>query len=40
MQAVAVGGGWSYDTSFDILSGNQAGLFALSQRQNTGKKTD
>ena len=35
MQAVAVGT-WAYQTSFQILEGNQAGLFGISQNQNTG----
>ncbi|KZS09080.1 putative Fibulin-1/sw [Daphnia magna] len=35
MQAVAVGS-WSYHTSFEILEGNDAGLFGIAQNQNTG----
>lgn len=35
MQAVAVGT-WAYQTSFQILEGNQVGLFGISQNQNTG----
>ncbi len=35
MQAVAVGS-WAYQTSFQILEGNQDGLFGVSQNQNTG----
>ena len=37
MQAVAVSGDWSYRTSFEIVSGDAAGIFGLSQQQNTGK---
>lgn len=36
MQAVAVGS-WSYHTSFEILEGNEAGLFGIAQNQNTGR---
>lgn len=36
MQAVAVGS-WTYHTSFQIIDGNQAGLFGISKQQNTGK---
>lgn len=36
MQAVAVGS-WSYHTSFEILEGNDAGLFGIAQNQNTGR---
>lgn len=35
MQAVAIGS-WTYQTSFQIIDGNQAGLFGISKNQNTG----
>ena len=36
MQAVTVGSGWTYRVSFDILNGNDAGIFALKQEQSSG----
>lgn len=35
MQAVTVGS-WAYQTTFEIVGGNEAGIFDVSQQQHTG----
>ena len=38
MQAVTIGAGWSYQITYDILNGNEGGLFQVAQVRNAGKQ--
>lgn len=38
MQAVTVGSNWSYRVHFEILAGNDAGVFSVGQQQTAGIK--